>query len=91
MFLGTFALLEAPLSRFFFNILGLDPHVAGPATGTSHVILMVVFVVWDRKAIGRWHPVSRWGAIVIALLVFGTAPLATSEWWANVAARLAGM
>ena len=91
MFLGTFCLLEAPLSRIYANVLAVADENAGVMGGLSHMALMAVFVVWDRKSIGRWHPVSRWGALAIFLVMFGTAPLATSDWWTNIAARLAGM
>lgn len=90
MLLGTFALLEAPLSRFYAHVLGAGDD-AGLIAAISHAALMVLFVAWDRQVSGRFHPASLWGAIVITLVIFGTAPLAFGAWWAGVAALLAGV
>lgn len=88
MMLGTFALLEAPFSRFYGQLFGLGEN-ANFAAAISHTVIMIAFLAWDRIAMGRFHPASLWGTIVITVIVFGTAPLAASDWWATVAARLA--
>ncbi len=89
MILATFSLLEAPLGRVFANVLGL-PGISGPMAAVSHTVLMLLFLLWDRRAHGRHHPATVRGTIIITLLVFGTAPIAFSGWWAQLAARLAG-
>ena len=89
MILGTFSLLEAPLGRIFSNVLGL-PGISGPMAAISHTLLMLLFLMWDRRAHGRFHPATVGGTIIITLVVFGTAPIAFSGWWQQLAARLAG-
>ena len=89
MMLGTFCLLEAPFSRFFANVLDLGD-ISGPLGAVSHTVLMIGFLVWDWRSVGRFHPVTLWGTILITLVVLGTAPIAFSEWWARLAAQLAG-
>jgi len=88
MLLGTFSLLEAPLSRFYSNVLGLGDN-SGLLAAVSHAVLMIIFLIWDRRTLGRFHPVTLWGTILITLIIFGTAPIAFSAWWADVAATLA--
>ncbi len=90
MILGTFTLLEAPLARMFANVLGMPQNISGPMGAISHIVLMILFVIWDRRAQGRFHPVTVWGSILITLVVFGTAPIVGTKWWQELAAQLAG-
>ncbi len=90
MVLGTFSLLEAPVGRIFANIFGLG-EISGLLAAITHAVLMVLFLTWDRLQLGRFHPVSLWGTIVITVVVFGTAPIAFTQWWQDIAARLAGL
>jgi uncharacterized membrane protein len=90
MILGTFSLLEAPISRLFKNVFGL-PEIAGFMAANGHILLMVVFLIWDRRRRGRFHPAAVWGTILSTLIVFGTAPIAFTERWRGIAAWLAGI
>lgn len=87
--LGTIGLLEAPISRFYFHVLEVEPQTAGLSAAISRVLLMAAFLAWDWRTLGRAHPVSLWGAIVITIVVFGTAPIVGTEWWHAIAARIA--
>ena len=87
---GTLALLQAPLDRMYGNVFGFQ-EISGPLGVFTHIALMVVFVIWDRLAYGRFHPASVWSAILITLIVFGISPFVESGWWQELAAQLAGI
>ena len=72
MLLGTFSLLEAPISRFYGNVLDLGD-ISGLLAAVSHTVLMIIFLIWDRRMLGRFHRVTVWGTIIITLVIFGTA------------------
>lgn len=88
MLLGTFALLEAPLIRIYENAFASGERAVVIAAFT-HTALMLGFLLWDRIANGRFHPATLWGTIFITLILLAAAPLASSDWWASVASRLA--
>ncbi len=90
LFLGTFAILEAAFARFFLNYFGML-ELSGLLGAVTHVGIMVYFVMWDRLRLGRFHPVTLWGAILITLVTFGTAPIADSGWWLEITRILADM
>jgi hypothetical protein len=89
MILGTIGLLEAPISRFFLHGFEVSASIAGPVAAISRVLLMIAFLIWDRRTHGRYHPVSLCGAVVITIVVFGTAPIIGTAWWHEIAAQLA--
>lgn len=88
IFLGSFAILEAAFARLFLNYFQLL-ELSGLLGALVHVLVMVIFLTWDRLRLGYFHPVSLWGTIVITLVTFGSAPVANSAWWADVAAQMA--
>ena len=89
MLFGTLALLQAPLVRMYANVFGFQ-EISGPLGVFSHIVLMVVFIFWDRLAHGRFHPVSIGGSILITLIVFGISPFVQSDWWQELAIQLTG-
>jgi len=90
MILGTLSLLEAAYNRIFLNILDL-PDIAGPAAVISHIVLMFLFLTWDRLSYGRFHPATLWGTVLITGLLIGTTPIAFSAWWSELAGQLSAI
>lgn len=90
MMFATFCLLEAPMQRVGTNLLGLGDR-SGLFAAAGHMLLVALFVAWDRRAAGRFEPATVWGAVLTVALVVGTAPIAFTGWWRDVAARLAGV
>lgn len=86
--LGTFVLLQSPLDRMFANVFGL-PRIRGLLAMLCHFGLMVLFMAWERRTHGRIHPVTRWGTILIILFILFAPLLALTDWWRQLAARLA--
>jgi hypothetical protein len=85
MLLGTIALLPPAVARWAL-LLGLGP----PVVLAVATLFIVPLVVWDWKVLGRIHPVTLWGGLVIAvsgplrLLVSRTdAWVAVSHWLVN--------
>jgi len=74
MILGTFALLQAPLVRMYENVFEFR-EISGLLGVVSHIILMVLLVIWDRRTQGKFHPATLWGTILITLIVFGVGPI----------------
>ncbi len=89
MLLGTLALLQAPLVRMYGNLFDLHDS-SGPLGVFTQMGLMVLFIIWDRLANGRFHPASIWGSILIALIVFSISPFVQSNWWHKLATQWAG-
>ena len=88
VFLGSFALLEAAFARLFLNYMG-QLELSGLLGTLTHIGLMVYFVIWDRLTLGRFHPVSLWGSIAITLIIVGSAPIASTTWWFDIAKKIA--
>ena len=84
LILGTMTIMQAGFARLYLNYWG-ELELAGLYGAITHVVVMVLFVIWDRMTHGRFHPASLWGSVMITLLVFGTAPLAESSWWSGMA------
>ena len=86
MLLGTIALLPPAVARWAL-LFGLGPPVVlGVAT-----LFVVPLFVWDWKTLGRIHPVTLWGGLLIAvsgplrLLVSRTDGwVAVSHWLVNL-------
>lgn len=87
MLLGTIALLPPAVARWAL-LLGLGP----PVVLAVATLFLVPLVVWDWKVLGRIHPVTLWGGLLIAfsgparLLIARTdAWVAVSHWLVNLA------
>jgi hypothetical protein len=88
MLLGTIALLPPAVARWAL-LLGLGP----PVVLAVATLFVVPLFVWDWKALGRIHPATLWGGLLIAvsgplrLLVSRTDEwLAVSHWLAGLVA-----
>ncbi len=88
IFLGSFALLEAAFARVYLNYIGLL-ELSGLLGALTHIGVMAYFVLWDRIQLGRFHAVTLWGSIIITLLIFGSAPVAETHWWFEMANNIA--
>jgi hypothetical protein len=86
--LGTFPLLQSAFDRMTANVLGL-PEIRGLMAGVGHLMLMILFVIWDRQRHGYFHPVTKWGTILMILFYLGSPIIAGSEWWRGFSADLA--
>jgi hypothetical protein len=82
LLLGTIALLPPAIARLAL-LFGLGP----PVVLAVATLFVLPLFVWDRKALGRIHPVTLWGGLLIAvsgplrLLVARTDPwVAVSHW-----------
>ena len=90
IFLASFAILEAAFARVFLNYMDVF-ELSGLLGALTHVGVMAYFVIWDRIELGRFHVVSLWGSIIITLLIFGTAPIAETQWWFEMAQTIAAL
>ena len=90
IFLGSFAILEAAFARVFLNYTEVL-ELSGLYGALTHIGVMACFVIWDRIKLGHFHVVSLWGSIVITLIIFGTAPIAETQWWSAMAQSIAAM
>jgi hypothetical protein len=61
MLLGTIALLPPAIARWAL-LLGLGP----PVVLAVATMFVVPLFVWDWKTLGRIHPVTLWGGLIIA-------------------------
>ncbi|TDR23570.1 hypothetical protein [Marinicella litoralis] len=90
IFLGSFAILEAAFARLYMNYMGVL-ELAGLLGALTHIGIMAYFVFWDRIVLGHFHVVSLWGSIIITAFIFGTAPIAETQWWFGVAQSIASL
>ncbi len=79
MLLATFALLPPALARYLVFYLGFGP----PVVLALSVLFVVPLVAWDLRTLGRLHPATLWGGLVVV----GSIPLrlaigATAGWLA---------
>jgi hypothetical protein len=88
MLLGTFPLLQSSFDRLTANVLGL-PEIRGLIALAGHLGLMMAFVIWDRRQQGYFHPVTKWGTILITAFYLVSPAIAGTEWWRESAANLA--
>ncbi len=78
MLVGTVNLLEAAIIRFPFAFIPAN----APLTSFGPALLFIVaLIIYDRRTLGKIHPVTLWGGIVVAV----SQPLAfvisnTSAW-----------
>ena len=57
----------------------------------AHTALVIAFLIWDRRSLGRFHPATVRGTVAILLATRVAAPIAFTDWCTGVAVRLAGM
>lgn len=87
--LGTFPLLQSAFDRLAGNVFGL-PDIRGLMATLGHFGLMFLFVIWDRWRMGYFHPVTKWGTVLIGLFYLVAPTFGRSKWWQELAAILAG-
>jgi len=86
--LGTFPLLQSSFDRLAANVFGLT-EMRGLMAGVGHLVLMILFLVWDRRGQGHFHPVTKWGTLLIFLFYLFSPAIAGTDWWRELAASLA--
>ena len=80
MLLATIAILIPAFARFRWLGIG------GPAVGVAGTCLLVLaFMVWDRRVHGRIHPALLWGGGLLVLSLPARLALARSETWVEIA------
>jgi hypothetical protein len=89
MLLGTFPLLQSSFDRLAGNVLGVTGEIRGFMPLVGHFALMIAFVIWDRRQQGYFHPVTKWGTILIAVFYLVSPAMVGTEWWRELAANLA--
>jgi hypothetical protein len=67
MLLATIALLPPALARYVIFYLGFGP----PVVAGLSVLFVVPLVAWDLRTLGRLHPATLWGGLVVV----GSIPL----------------
>jgi hypothetical protein len=82
--LGTFPLFQSAFDRMGANVFGI-PEFRGLIAIGGHFILMILFVIWDRWRLEYFHPVTKWGTVLLFMFYFFTPIFAGSEWWRGVA------
>jgi len=86
--LGTFPLLQSSFDRMAANVFGLL-EIRGLMALAGHLVLMILFAFWDRRGQGYFHPVTKWGTILMILFYLVSPAIAGTEWWRELAANLA--
>jgi hypothetical protein len=79
MLLGTIALLPPAVARWVLQ-LGLGP----PVVLAVATLFLVPLVVWDWKVLGRIHPATFWGGLLIALSGPARLLIARTDAWVAV-------
>jgi hypothetical protein len=97
MSLSFVPLLEAPMARPF-AVLMTPPGAVGPppvfvTLPPSLVIdlLLIAFLIYDRRVLGRFHPVTVWGAVAIIAVQILCVPISTHPAWIATAKAIAGL
>lgn len=97
MTLSFVPLLQAPMARPF-AVLMTPPGAVGPppvfVTLPPAIVidlLLVAMLVYDRKATGRFHPVTVWGGVAIIAVQVLCVPLSTNPAWIATAKTIAGL
>jgi hypothetical protein len=86
--LGTFPLLQSSFDRMAGNVFGLQATRGLMAIG-GYLVLMILFIIWDRRTQGYFHPVTKWVGTVLILFYLGTPIISGTEWWRQWAEVLA--
>jgi hypothetical protein len=97
MSLSFIPLLEAPMARPF-AVLMTPPGAVGPppvfvTLPPSLVIdlLLIAFLIYDRRVLGRFHPVTIWGGVAIIAVQVLCVPISTNPVWIATAKAIAGL
>lgn len=97
MSLSFVPLLEAPMARPF-AVLMTPPGAVGPppvfvTLPPSLVIdlLLIAFLIYDRRVLGRFHPVTVWGAVAIIAVQILCVPISTHPAWIATAKAIASL
>jgi hypothetical protein len=97
MSLSFIPLLEAPMARPF-AVLMTPPGAVGPppvfvTLPPSLVIdlLLIAFLIYDRRVLGRFHPVTVWGGVAIIAVQVLCVPISTNPVWIATAKAIAGL
>ena len=97
MSLSFIPLLEAPMARPF-AVLMTPPGAVGPppvfvTLPPSLVIdlLLIAFLIYDRRVLGRFHPVTVWGGVAIIAVQVLCVPISTNPVWIASAKAIAGL
>jgi hypothetical protein len=86
MLLGTIALLPPAVARWAL-LLGLGP----PIVFAVATLFVLPLFAWDWKALGRVHPVTLWGGLLIVVSGPARLLIARTDTWFAVANWLAGL
>ena len=85
MLLATIAMLPAAIGRAMARLFG----VAHPALFFGAVgFFVLAIVVYDRRRLGRVHPVTLWGGLALLLSFPGRLALGKTDVWLTFAAWL---
>ena len=97
MTLSFIPLLEAPMARPF-AVMMAPPGAVGPpplfATVPPSIVvdlLIVALLIYDRRTMGRFHPVTIWGGAAIVAYQVLCLPLGTTSGWASIARFVEGL
>lgn len=97
MSLSFIPLLEAPMARPF-AVLMTPPGAVGPppvfvTLPPSLVIdlLLIAFLIYDRRVLGRFHSVTIWGGVAIIAVQVLCVPISTNPVWIASAKAIAGL
>ena len=88
--LGTFPLMQSPFDRIGSNVLYI-PEFSGLIAIGGHFALMLLFVIWDRRRLGYFHPVTKWGAALLVVFYLVSPVLVGTQTWRNIAESLSDM
>jgi hypothetical protein len=54
-------------------------------------LLLIAFLIYDRRVLGRFHPVTVWGAVAIIAVQILCVPISTHPAWIATAKAIAGL
>ena len=85
MLLATIAMLPAAIGRAIARLFGIaNPALFFGATG----LFILAIVMYDRRSLGRVHPVTLWGGLALMLSFPGRLALGKTDLWLTFAAWL---
>jgi hypothetical protein len=95
MLMGTVPMVDAAIFRWPFDFASASPPfepVARVVSNSDLILLLylVPFIWWDRRTLGRVHPVTGWVSIALAGYVVLRMPLGESAAWQSAARSLLG-
>lgn len=85
MLLATIAMLPAAIGRAMARLFGIaNPALFFGATG----LFVLAIVIYDRRRLGRVHPVTLWGGLALMLSFPARLALGKTDLWLGFAAWL---